>query len=108
MFGRYGADWQSLKATNLHGVPLLPYVCPLSVPTVMDGWPMASNAPLLRLPGEILTQIVQEIEWTDLQAFALVNSDCCQFARSRLFAWITLDFSPSACGLVALPKMESE
>jgi hypothetical protein len=29
MFGRYGADWQSLKATNLHGVPLLPYVCPI-------------------------------------------------------------------------------
>lgn len=62
----------------------------------MQGRAFNSQAPLLCLPIEILSQIFQEFHFRadreELASLALVNSDCRQLARSRQFR--TLLFYP--------------
>ncbi|KAI1472110.1 uncharacterized protein F4812DRAFT_416618 [Daldinia caldariorum] len=60
---------------------------------VMEGQPLASQSRLLRLPSDILTDIVNLLigDRLTLASLALVNSDCRQLARSGQFADINFD-----------------
>lgn len=62
----------------------------------MKGRPANSTAPILQLPCKKLSQIIQKIDASSLASIALVNSDCCQLARSRQFASVLLDYSPAS------------
>ena len=73
---------------------------PLSFDRVNNGDPPRSNAPLFRLPFEILSAILQHVASHSLASLALVNRDCLQLARSRQFASVHLDYSISSSELL--------
>lgn len=78
---------------------------PMSFDRVCDGSGPRSSAPLFRLPTEILGIILHHVAPDSLASLALVNRDCLQWARSRRFASIHLDYSPSSWGLLG-PLLE--
>jgi hypothetical protein len=75
---------------------------PLLLPKVMEGCPIASSSPLLRLPPEVLGDIAHLIadDYATLAALSLVNSDCRQLARSCQFADICFDYGPRSSQLL--------
>jgi hypothetical protein len=73
---------------------------PLAFDRVNEGRAPKSNAPLLRLPLEVLGHISDSVSRDSLAAFALVNTDCRQLARSRQFASVLLDYSDASLGLI--------
>jgi hypothetical protein len=73
---------------------------PLAFDRVNEGRAPKSNAPLLNLPFELLSHISGYVPRDSLAAFALVNTDCRQLARSRQFASVLLDYSDASLGLV--------
>jgi hypothetical protein len=73
---------------------------PLAFDRVNEGRASKSNAPLLRLPLEVLGYISDYVSPDSLAAFALVNTDCRQLARSRQFASVLLDYSDASLGLI--------
>jgi hypothetical protein len=66
---------------------------PLWVDRVMENRPLKSTAPLLRLPYEVLGNILSNVDPDSLGDLALVNRDCRQLARSRQFSSICFDYS---------------
>ncbi|KAF5670121.1 hypothetical protein FCIRC_9029 [Fusarium circinatum] len=82
-----------------------PRLEPLLLDTVM---PLSSQSRLLRLPTEILAQIVRLVAEDDeaSKQLALVNSDCCGLARTCQFSEVTFDFSANRCSL--LNRLTSE
>ncbi|KAG9231460.1 hypothetical protein BJ875DRAFT_498308 [Amylocarpus encephaloides] len=72
----------------------------LSIDRVMENRLFVSTAPLLKIPRELLLEIVQAIDSKSLSALALVNSDCRQFARLRQFAHVTFNHYPSSKALI--------
>jgi hypothetical protein len=85
-----GIDMELLEHTDRHGVPCLPPRPRPSYPDeVMRDRTLTSNALLLKLPQEILTKIIGDIDtFSDLRRFALASKDSCQVARSRLFCGV--------------------
>ena len=79
---------------------------PLSVDRVMENRPLKSTAPLLRLPYEVLGNILSNVDPGSLGDLALVNSDCRQLARSRQFSSICFDYSDSTLALISLLLQE--
>ena len=78
-------------------------VPPLNFDRVMDGSrPRAFSSALFKLPIEILALIISFVESSSLAMLALVNRECRQLARSRQFASLNLDDSPSSMALVRL------
>jgi hypothetical protein len=73
---------------------------PLAFDRVNEGRAPKSNAALLRLPVEVLGHISGYAPRDSLAAFALVNTDCRQLARSRQFASVLLDYSDASLGLI--------
>src|SRR4051812_1186865 len=72
---------------------------PLAFDRVNEGRAPKSNCPLLKLPLEVLGYISGYVPRDSLAAFALVNTDCRQLARSRQFASVLLDYSDASLGL---------
>ncbi|EPE28331.1 F-box [Glarea lozoyensis ATCC 20868] len=81
---------------------------PLSVSKVLEGWPVDPDTLIFRLPSEILSQIVQDIDKKDLASLALVNSACRQLVRSRQFASVTMNYSEESCEILAQLMRESK
>lgn len=87
---------------NLYGklakncVPL----SPLTLGRVMENRSFRSNSPLFKLPIEILTLILELVDDASLPSVALVNIDFRNFARSRQFSSVHLDYSHSSEALV--------
>lgn len=73
---------------------------PLSFDRVNAGQPPHSDAALFNLPYEILGLILGYMSSESLPALALVNRDCLQWARSRQFCSVQLDYSYASSGLV--------
>ncbi len=73
---------------------------PLSFDRVNAGQPPRSNAALFTLPYEILGRILVHISSESLPALALVNHDCLQWARSRQFCSIQLNYSYASSNLL--------
>lgn len=73
---------------------------PLLFDRVSEGRDMISQAPLLRLPLEIVALILRHLPPSALASLAFVNSDCRQLARSRQFASIHFDYSDRTMGLI--------
>lgn len=67
-----------------------------------------SKAKILQLPIEVLFMIVQSVPKASSSSLALVNSDCRQLARSRQFASLNLDYSPTSYELVKKLQAEAE
>ncbi|KAF4500752.1 hypothetical protein FAGAP_3034 [Fusarium agapanthi] len=75
---------------------------PLLLDTVMPLlMPLSSQSRLLRLPTEILAQIVRLVAEDDeaTKQLALVNSNCRELARTCQFSEVTFDFSANQCSL---------
>jgi len=79
---------------------------PLSFDRVNRGQPPRSTAALLSLPYEILGLILVYVNSGSLPALALANHDCLQWARSRQFCSIKLDYSYASVNLVEHLLME--
>ena len=73
---------------------------PLSFDRVCRGHSQQSTALLFRLPTEVMGMILQCIAPDSLASLALVNRDCLQWARSRQFASVHLDYSKSSLDLI--------
>ena len=73
---------------------------PLAFDRVNEGRAPKSNAPLFKLPLEVLGTISNYVPREASAAFAFVNRDCRQLARSRQFTSILLDFSDASAGMV--------
>jgi hypothetical protein len=73
---------------------------PLAFDRVNEGRAPKSDAPLLNLPLELLGHILDYVPRDSLAAFALVNTDCRQLARSRQFASVLLDYSDDSWDLI--------
>ncbi|KAK3292027.1 uncharacterized protein B0H64DRAFT_329972 [Chaetomium fimeti] len=82
---------------------------PLLLPTVMQGAPVVSDSRLLRLPPELLGDIVDLIadDHATLAALALVNSDCRQLARSCQFAEVCFDYGWKSSQILLLLLAET-
>lgn len=86
------------------GLPL-----PLSFSEINNGFPSTSNFPLLKLlPTELANQILDYLPSGDLKALALVDKDCCQLARARLFSFMWLDCSRGCIHMLRKLKREHE
>ena len=66
---------------------------PLSFGRVNDGRPVTSQMMLFRLPIELVQEVVAYLNTSDFRSLALVDRDCRQLARSRLFTSVVLDYS---------------
>ena len=66
---------------------------PLSFGRVNDGRPVTSQTLLFRLPIELVEEVVTYLDTADLRSLALVDRDCRQLARARLFTSVTLEYS---------------
>ena len=73
---------------------------PLSFGRVNDGRPIASQALLFRLPIELVQEVVAYLDTADLRSLALVDRDCRQLARSRLFTGVVLDYTDGKWALL--------
>src|SRR5437016_121963 len=73
---------------------------PLAFDRVMEGRAPTSDSALFKLPVEILGHILEFVDPSSLSSLALVNRDCRQLARSRQFAAVHLDYSPSSVALI--------
>lgn len=73
---------------------------PLDFDSVNENKPSASEAPMFKIPVEILAMIVERVRESSLATLASVSRDCRQLARSRQFARIILDYSPYSIALV--------
>ena len=73
---------------------------PLSFDRVCRGHSQEPIAPLFKLPSEILDDIIHWVAPDSLSSLALVNRDCLQWARSRRFASVHLDYSNSSINLI--------
>ena len=70
---------------------------PLMFDRVNEGRPpKQSVSRFWQLPYEILANIVEFLDSKALASLALVSSDCRQLARSKQFASVCFDFSPSS------------
>ena len=65
----------------------------LSFSRVNGGRSVTSQTLLFRLPIELVQEVVAYLDIVDLKSLALVDRDCRQLARSRLFASVVLDYS---------------
>ena len=65
---------------------------PLSFGRVNDGRPITSKTLLFRLPIELVHEVVAYLDTADLQSLALVDRDCRQLARSRLFTSVVVGY----------------
>ena len=75
---------------------------PLSFDRICGPRSPQSTASLFKLPTEILGLILQHVAPNSLFSLALVDRDCLQWARSRRFARIRLDYSNSSLYLLQL------
>lgn len=75
---------------------------PLSLDRVNEGRSSQSNNLLFKLPLEILGEILQNVDSASLADLALVNHDCRQWARSRQFASIKLDYGEESFDMLSL------
>jgi hypothetical protein len=75
-------------------------VTPLTIDRLMEGRALKSKANLLRLPVELIGEVMKHIPSQSLPTFALVNSDCRQLARSRQFVEIRFDYSGKSLHLL--------
>jgi hypothetical protein len=66
----------------------------------MENRAPVSESALFKLPVEILGHILGFVDPSSLSSLALVNRDCRQLARSRQFAAVHLDYSPSSVALI--------
>jgi hypothetical protein len=72
---------------------------PLAFDRAMEGRAPTSDSALFKLPVEVLGHILEFVDPSCLSSLALVNRDCRQLARSRQFAAVHLDYSPSSVAL---------
>lgn len=79
---------------------LLRNALPLSVDHVSNGNSPQSSSPLLDLPFELLGAVLEHIPSRSLGSLALVNHACQQWARSRQFASVRLDYSNASLDLL--------
>ncbi|EPE28332.1 hypothetical protein GLAREA_09452 [Glarea lozoyensis ATCC 20868] len=105
-----GIDMKLLEHTDGSGLPCLPpHPRPSYPDEVMDGRTLTSNARLLKLPQEVLTQIIGDIDtFADLRKFALSSKDCCQVARSRLFCGVYPKCNRARYKLTSLMSQEAK
>ena len=73
---------------------------------VPDGAPSPGSSALLKLPAELLEEVLTLLEPSDLAALSLASKACCKFARSELFKDVTLRYSSTSSMLVQ--KLVSE
>ena len=73
---------------------------PLAFDRVMENRTPTSDSALFKIPVEILGHILEFVDPSSLSSLALVNRDCRQLARSRQFAAVHLDYSPSSVALI--------
>ncbi|KAL9582142.1 MAG: hypothetical protein Q9212_003467 [Teloschistes hypoglaucus] len=84
---------------DVYGKELFPSL-PLSLDHVNIGNPPQSSSPLLDLPFELLGAVLEHVPSGSLGSLALVNHACQQWARSRQFANVRLDYSNASLGLL--------
>jgi hypothetical protein len=80
---------------------------PLIIDRLMEGRALKSRASLLRLPVELIGEVLKHVPLQSLSAFALVNSDCRQLARSRQFLEIRFDYSDKSLHLLRILLCEA-
>ena len=83
---------------------------PLSFDTVNENRTLSvssQSSNLFRLPVELLTLIAQLLPSSSLAAFALLNRDCRQLARSRQFARVRFDYSMRSLDLLRILVQEA-
>ncbi|KAF2199497.1 hypothetical protein GQ43DRAFT_473597 [Delitschia confertaspora ATCC 74209] len=85
-----------------------PAPIPLALDYISEGHRCTSESVFTRLPIIVTYQIVQLIDISDLANFALVNRDCRQWARSRQFASVKLDYSERAEGILNVLTQEHQ
>ncbi|CAF9925270.1 MAG: hypothetical protein HETSPECPRED_005792 [Heterodermia speciosa] len=73
---------------------------PLTFDRVCGGPSPQSTASLFKLPTELMDGILQHVPSDSLAPLALVNRDCLQWARSRQFASIHLDYGQPSLDLI--------
>ena len=66
---------------------------PLSFDHASGGRPVTSQTLLFRLPIELVEEVAACLNTADLRSLALVDRDCRQLARARLFTSVTLEYS---------------
>jgi hypothetical protein len=81
---------------------------PLSLDRVNEGRFPSSDAAIFRLPVELLSKIILCVPQESLASLALVNKDCCQWARSRLFSSVCLDYNARSWSLIARLYAEAQ
>lgn len=70
-------------------------VSPISIDQVMENRLPKSQAPFLRLPSELLSAIIQQVDTHALGNLALVvNRYCRQLARACQFENVCFEYSP--------------
>ena len=85
-----------------------PALSPLSFGRVNDDRPVTSQTLLFRLPIELVHEVTAYLNNADLRSLALVDRDCRQLARSRLFTSVVLDSSDKKRALLdKLSRLEA-
>lgn len=65
-----------------------------------EGKPIKTKAPLFQLPIELMEEIMKHVTSNSLRRFALASQECCQLARTQLFAEVILDYSRSSIDML--------